>query len=183
MNTPNKITMARICLIPIFLIFLFQQTALCSYIALGIFIIASTTDGIDGHIARKYNLVTNFGKFVDPLADKLLVTSAFISFIQFGLMPAWAVILIIAREFIITSLRVVAISQGKVIAASMSGKVKTTIQILTVCVILFFSVTPFSLGAFTNQTLMFIFILASVVITVYSGADYLIRNRHVINMK
>lgn len=183
MNTPNKITMARICLIPIFLIALYQQTPLCSYIALAIFIVASATDGIDGHIARKYNLVTNFGKFVDPLADKLLVTSAFISFVQFGFMPAWAVILIIAREFIITSLRVVAISQGKVIAASMSGKVKTTIQLLTCCVIILFSVTPFSIGAFTHKTLMFIFVILSVLITVYSGIDYLVRNRHVIDMK
>jgi CDP-diacylglycerol--glycerol-3-phosphate 3-phosphatidyltransferase len=182
MNTANKITIFRILIIPFFLVALFQANQVCSYIALVIFIIASATDGVDGYVARKYNQITNFGKFMDPLADKLLVASALISFVQFGFMPAWAVIVIIAREFTITSLRVVAISQGAVIAASMSGKFKTVVQILAVCVTLFFSYTKFDLGGFTNMTLIYIVTLICVLVTIYSGIDYLIRNRKVINM-
>lgn len=183
MNTANKITILRIILIPIFMIVLYQQNQICSYIALGIFIIASITDSIDGHIARKYNQITNFGKFVDPLADKLLVASALIIFVEFKLMPAWAVFIIIARELIITILRVIAASQGKILAADKSGKIKTATQMITICVALFFAYTPFNFGGFTNITLIYIFTILSVLITIYSGMDYLINNREVISME
>ena len=127
MNLPNKLTTARVIMIPFFLVFLMTNFFEGSnYVALAIFIIASLTDVLDGKIARKYNLVTNFGKFMDPLADKLLVCSAMIAFIELGLMPAWIVIIIIAREFIISGFRLIAAEKNVVIAAGMSGKIKTT---------------------------------------------------------
>ena len=183
MNTPNKITISRILLIPIFLVFLMQQSTLSSYIALVIFIIASATDGVDGFIARKNNLVTNFGKFIDPLADKLLVASALITFVGLGYMPAWTVIVIISREFIITSLRLVAVSQGKVIAAGMSGKIKTVVQIVTISVIIICSVSPFNINGFTEQTVIQIVVYVCVIVTVYSGIVYLVRNWSFIDMR
>ena len=134
MNLPNKLTTARVIVIPFFLVFLMTNFFEGSnYVALAIFIIASLTDMLDGKIARKYNLVTNFGKFMDPLADKLLVCSAMIAFIELGLMPAWIVIIIIAREFIISGFRLIAAEKNVVIAAGMSGKIKTTVQMIMCC--------------------------------------------------
>ena len=137
MNLPNKLTIARVIMIPFFLVFLmtdFFEAA--RYVALAIFIIASLTDMLDGKIARKYNLVTNFGKFMDPLADKLLVCSAMIAFTGMGIMPAWIVIIIIAREFIISGFRLIAAEKNVVIAAGMSGKIKTTVQMIMCCLLI-----------------------------------------------
>ena len=138
MNLPNKLTLFRVVLIPFFVFFLlapyFEEYG--NYIAVAIFIVASITDFLDGKIARKYNLVTNFGKFMDPLADKLLVCSALICLIQLELIPAWVVIIIIAREFIISGFRLVASDNGVVIAASYWGKFKTAFQMLTVIVLI-----------------------------------------------
>ena len=136
MNLPNKITVFRVCLIPFFLFFLMVQSIPYSnFIALGIFIIACLSDSLDGHLARKYNLVTNFGKFMDPLADKLLVCSALICFIELKLIPAWIVVIIIAREFIIQGFRLVASDNNVVIAASYYGKFKTVAQMI-LCILL-----------------------------------------------
>ena len=128
MNLPNKLTIFRVILIPFFVVLLlFDITAYDKWIALAIFIIASLTDFLDGHIARKYNLVTNFGKFMDPLADKLLVCSAMICLVELARIPAWVVIIIIAREFIISGFRLVASDNGVVIAASYWGKFKLSL--------------------------------------------------------
>ena len=138
MNLPNKLTLFRVVLIPFFVFFLLAPyfEGYGNYIAVAIFIVASITDFLDGKIARKYNLVTNFGKFMDPLADKLLVCSALICLIQLELIPAWVVIIIIAREFIISGFRLVASDNGVVIAASYWGKFKTAFQMLTVIVLI-----------------------------------------------
>ena len=138
MNLPNKLTLFRVVLIPFFVFFLLAPyfEGYGNYIAVAIFIVASLTDMLDGKIARKYNLVTNFGKFMDPLADKLLVCSAMICLISTGQLPAWIVIIIISREFIISGFRLIASDNGVVIAASYWGKFKTTFQMLMVIVLI-----------------------------------------------
>ena len=136
MNLPNKITVSRILLVPIFMIVLFLPIPYASLIAALIFIIAAATDGVDGHIARSTNQVTNFGKFLDPLADKLLVASALIALVGQLKIPSWVVIVIIAREFIVTGFRLIAVNEGKVIAAGMSGKIKTVTQIIAIVLLL-----------------------------------------------
>ena len=135
MNLPNKLTLSRVIMVPFFVVFLLLAPGHSSFqwIALGIFIVASLTDLLDGKIARKYNLVTNFGKFMDPLADKLLVCSALIGLSSLQIVPAWITIIIIAREFIISGFRLIAAEKGIVIAASMWGKWKTTFQMIMLC--------------------------------------------------
>ena len=139
MNLPNKLTMFRVILIPVFIIVLMAgvfSEPLNRYIGVAVFCIASFTDYLDGNIARKYNLVTNFGKFMDPLADKLLVSSALICMIELGMLPAWIVIIIISREFIITGFRLIAVENGVVIAASWWGKIKTVMQMAMIIVVM-----------------------------------------------
>ncbi len=172
MNLPNKLTVFRVILIPFFVVLLlFDITAYDDWIALAIFIIASLTDFLDGHIARKYNLVTNFGKFMDPLADKLLVCSALICLVELSRIPAWIVILIIAREFIISGFRLIASDNGVVIAASYWGKFKTTFQIVMICLMIA-DLEPLHL---VTQVVMWVALL----LTVVSLVDYLIKNRGV----
>ena len=132
MNIANKLTLFRVILVPVFMVFLLGGFKNGQYIATVIFIVASLTDMLDGHLARSRNLVTNFGKFMDPLADKILVSSALISFIELGKVPAWVVVVIIAREFIISGLRVLAASDGITIAASKLGKTKTITQLIAI---------------------------------------------------
>ena len=145
MNLPNKLTTFRVILIPFFVFFMLapDMTGINHYIAAAIFIVASLTDLLDGKIARKYNLVTNFGKFMDPLADKLLVCSAMICLIQTGQLAAWIVVIIIAREFIISGFRLIASDNGVVIAASYWGNFKTTFQMLMVIVLILNVQMPF----------------------------------------
>ncbi len=172
MNLPNKLTMFRVILIPFFIVFLLASlTPYDKWIALAIFIIASLTDLLDGKIARKYNLVTNFGKFMDPLADKLLVCSALICLIELDKIPSWMVIVIIAREFIISGFRLVASDNGVVIAASYWGKFKTTFQMVAVCLLIA------DIAALTVVTQIILWI--AVVLTVVSLTDYLIKNKDV----
>ena len=172
MNLPNKLTIFRVILIPFFVLFLLLDiTAYDKWIALAIFIIASFTDFLDGHIARKYHLVTNFGKFMDPLADKLLVCSALICLIELDRIPSWIVIIIIAREFIISGFRLVASDNGVVIAASYWGKFKTTFQIVMICLMIA-DLAPLYL---VTQIVMWI----ALALTVISLADYLIKNKGV----
>ena len=175
MNLPNKLTILRVCLIPFFVVFLLLdkgQNMTYRYISAAIFIVASLTDMLDGKIARKYNLVTNFGKFMDPLADKLLVCSALICLIELGQVPSWMVILIISREFIISGFRLVASDNGVVIAASYWGKFKTTFQMISV-VLLILKIP--ALALVTNICLWI-----ALVLTVVSLADYIIKNRKVL---
>ena len=182
MNTANKITLIRIALIPVFLFFFLTDFVPYShYIAVAVFVIASITDQLDGYIARKYNQITDFGKFIDPLADKILVISALIAMIEYKMLSSIPVIIIISREFIVTGLRIVAISSGKVIAAAFSGKLKTVMQIImTVYLMIMRDLYPaFPLLDIFGQ----IIIWATVAITLYSGAEYLIKNKDVIDYR
>lgn len=169
MNTPNKITILRVILIPVFMVMMLLDFKYSNILAFCIFVVASATDGIDGYLARKNNLVTNFGKFMDPLADKLLVTSALLIFVQWGQMPAWSVMIILTREFAVTGLRLVAAAEGEVIAAGMSGKVKTVVSIIAICAM----ITPLHsfelIGGFTIDNLG---VAAMLITTVWSGLDY-----------
>lgn len=189
MTTANKITMVRILMIPFFIYFALQYDKTSLIIALVLFCLASVTDFLDGYIARKYNQVTDFGKFVDPLADKLLVTAALLIFIEKGIFPAWMVFIVLAREFIITSLRNVAAAKGKVLAASWTGKVKTCVQIAGI-IIDFFVLIIIS-NRDINELLSSQFvpndglnpilvtnIVAWVVtlVTIYAGIDYMVKN-------
>lgn len=164
--------MFRVILIPLFVVFLLVDiTPVDKWIALAVFIIASLTDMLDGKIARKYNLVTNFGKFMDPLADKLLVCSALVCLVAVDRIPAWMVIVIIAREFIISGFRLVASDNGVVIAASYWGKFKTTFQIIMICLMIA------DLAAL--QLLTAIVTWVAVILTVVSLVDYLVKNKEV----
>ncbi len=182
MNTANKITLIRIAMIPIFLFFFLTSLVPYSrYIAVLIFIIAAATDGVDGHIARKYNQITDFGKFIDPLADKILVVSALIGMVEYGMISSIAVIIIIAREFMVTGLRTVAVGSGKVIAAAFSGKLKTVIQIVVICVVITFY--DLSLLFPSINLALNICTWIMVAITLYSGIEYIVKNKEVINYK
>ena len=179
MNLPNKLTVLRVILVPFFVFFLLGADWIGSfspYIALIIFIVASLTDMLDGKIARKYNLITNFGKFMDPLADKLLVCSALICFVDMHRMPTWVVLIIIAREFIISGFRLIASDNGIVIAASYWGKFKTVSQmIMTILLIADLG------GVFDIAETVFIYL--ALILTVVSLVDYLWKNRQVISMQ
>ena len=179
MNTPNKLTIARVIMIPFFVAFLMYDIAgdAGKWIALVIFIAASITDTLDGYIARKYHLVTNFGKFMDPLADKLLVCSALICITATGKLAAWITIIIIAREFIISGFRLVAADNGIVIAASYWGKFKTVSQMIMIILM----IMDIQNGAF--QTLITVFIVIAVALTLISLADYIMKNKQVLSMQ
>lgn len=181
MNLPNKLTIFRVILIPFFLVALMVPAIpVGKWIAVGIFAIASLTDLLDGKIARKYNLVTDFGKFMDPLADKLLVCSAMIALIELNRIPAWIVIVIIAREFIISGFRLVAADNGIVIAASYWGKFKTTFQMLMV-ILLIMNLSENLPNAVTVITVCEqVLIYVSLLLTVVSLIDYLVKNRKVL---
>ncbi len=169
MNIANKITMFRVVLIPVFLIVLYWGFPYSTYVGLGIFILASLTDFLDGYLARSRNLVTDFGKFMDPLADKVLVVTAMLWFTQTGRMPAWAVAIVIFREFAVSGMRLIAVEKGRVIAAGWSGKVKTASTM--VCLCLMFLPIP--------DVLVWVCVAVIVITTVYSGAEYFIKNRDV----
>ncbi|MDO5417330.1 MAG: CDP-diacylglycerol--glycerol-3-phosphate 3-phosphatidyltransferase [Lachnospiraceae bacterium] len=175
MNLPNKLTILRVIMIPFFVFFLLYQGGTNStfrWIAAIVFIVASLTDMLDGKIARKYNLVTNFGKFMDPLADKLLVCSGLICLIELGQLPAWMVILIISREFIISGFRLVASDNGVVIAASYWGKFKTTFQMIAVVLLI---VNIPALALITNLC-----VWAALVLTIISLVDYIAKNHKIL---
>lgn len=176
MNLANKITLLRIFMIPIFMVFMLAEFPYHMEAALAVFVLASLTDKIDGHLARKYNMITDFGKFMDPLADKLLVTGAFLVLIQLGRIEAWIVFVILAREFAVTGLRSLAAAQDVIIAASNYGKMKTVIQIVAI-IILLLDNYPFSIFNFPMDTVS---VYAALVITILSGLDYFIKNRRVI---
>jgi len=167
MNLPNKLTLLRIILILPFLLVLYLGVPYAGYIALAIFIIASLTDLLDGQIARKYHLVTDFGKFADPLADKMLVMAAMVWFVEIGQMPGWVLLVVLVREFAVSGLRMVASDKGRVIAAGWSGKVKTASTM--VCIVLMFLPIPAVI-----HTVCWVVILAT---TVWSGVEYFAKNR------
>ncbi len=173
MNLPNKLTTLRVIMIPFFVVFMLTDFAggASKWIALALFIIASLTDLLDGHIARKYNLVTNFGKFMDPLADKLLVCAALICLVEMGRIPSWIVIVIISREFIISGFRLIASDNGRVIAASYWGKFKTTFQMIMICLM----IADISALSLLTDIVMWV----ALILTVVSLVDYLVKNKDV----
>lgn len=189
MNLANKLTTFRVILVPIFLLCIsWEKIPYGTVIAMGIFIIAAITDQLDGYVARSRNQITDFGKFMDPLADKLLVTTALVVLIKYGLVPAWAVAIIIAREFAVSGLRSLAASQGNVIAASWWGKIKTVIQIIFIIIALIQLMiikepTLFSSIANNANVMNVINVIKDVVMyltviaTVLSGVDYFYKNR------
>ena len=177
MNLPNKLTMLRILMIPVFCVFALLGQQWAQYVALGIYVLACLTDMLDGKIARKRNLVTDFGKFADPIADKLLVMAALVILVDTGRMPSWVCIVMLAREFIISGFRLVAAGGGKVIAAGTLGKWKTVFQMIsTIALMLLVPVAGGALlgkfGVILANVLMYI----AAVLTIVSGAEYIIRN-------
>ena len=170
MTTASKITLIRIAFIPVYMIRMYLsggEPGFWMWTSLAVFIVASLTDYVDGHIARKYNQVSDFGKFLDPLADKLLTIAAMVMFCEWGKFPAWALMIVLTREFAVTGLRLVAVGKGKVIAAGWSGKVKTASTMIGLCVLM----------GFPNVELLRWLIVAVIVVTtVYSGIEYFIQN-------
>lgn len=170
MTTASKITLLRIAFIPVYMVLMYLSggaSGFWMWLSLAVFIVASLTDYVDGHIARKYNQVSDFGKFLDPLADKLLVIAAMVMFCEWGQIPAWALMLVLTREFAVTGLRLVAVGNGTVIAAGWSGKVKTASTMIGLCVMMAFP----SVGWITVAVTAVI-----VITTVYSGVEYFIQN-------
>lgn len=188
MNIPNKITVSRILLIPVFVIVMMfdfgwgkitlfgAEMQVNYFVGALIFIIASATDWVDGYYARKYNLVTNLGKFLDPLADKLLVSAAFILLVEIGIVPAWIVIAIISREFAVTGLRLILAGQGEVVAANQLGKIKTWAQIVAISALILHN-TIFTLIGIPFD---FIMLYVALFFTLWSGWDYFYLNRRVL---
>ena len=170
MTLASKITLVRVAFIPLYMVFMYQshgETGLRMWLGLAVFIIASLTDFIDGQIARRCNQVSDFGKFLDPLADKLLTIAAMVMFCEWGMMPGWALMLVLAREFAVTGLRLVAVGKGKVIAAGWSGKVKTASTMVGLCILM----------AFPTVSWLAIVVNAIIVVTtVYSGVEYFAQN-------
>ena len=195
MNLPNKITVARMLLIPIMIIvpylglnnILFGSVTIGSFITLIIFLIASFTDFLDEYLARKNNLVTTFGKFLDPIADKLLVLSALIMLVEQGIIPGWIPIIIAAREFIVSGIRMLAAGDGKVIAASWYGKVKTVSQMIAIS-LAFLSTNTFmqftsvemGTGALILNILMSLAMVIAVLTTILSGIDYFMKSKDIV---
>lgn len=195
MNLPNKITVARMLLIPIMIIIpylglnntLFGSVTIGSFITLIIFLIASFTDFLDGYLARKNNLVTTFGKFLDPIADKLLVLSALIMLVEQGIIPGWIPIIIAAREFIVSGIRMLAAGDGKVIAASWYGKVKTVSQMVAISfaflstnTFMQFTSVEMSAGALILNILMSLAMIVAVLTTILSGVDYFMKSKDIV---
>lgn len=182
MNTANKITMIRVILVPIFMVLLMIDNALCQYLSLGVFVLASVTDAIDGHIARKYNQVTTFGKFVDPLADKVLTTSAFLILMHYDRMSVWALMIVLVREFAVSGIRLVAAGDGKIVAASMWGKLKTVSQMIAIIVAILLLNTNTIIGI-KSYIISDILIWISILFTLISGIDYIAKNWNLLKMK
>ena len=170
MTLASKVTLVRVAFIPVFMLAMYLsggQTGLWMWISFAIFVIASLTDYVDGYIARKYNQTSDFGKFLDPLADKLLVIAAMLMFCQWGIFPAWAVMIVLTREFAVTGLRLVAVGGGKVIAAGWSGKVKTASTMIGLCAMMVFPAVSW---------LCWLVIAVILITTIYSGVEYFMKN-------
>ena len=177
MTTANKLTLLRMALIPVFLGVLYAGFPGSRYVALGVFIAASLTDMLDGYIARHYNQITDFGKFMDPLADKVLVMAAMCWFVEEGRMPGWVLAVVLLREFAVSGMRLVAVEQGRVIAAGWSGKVKTAATMVCLCLMLLIGAP--AVGDSVPDLIATVSNIIIVATTLYSGAEYFIKNRDV----
>ncbi|CAK7009582.1 MAG: CDP-diacylglycerol--glycerol-3-phosphate 3-phosphatidyltransferase [Peptostreptococcus russellii] len=173
MNLPNKLTVFRMCMVPLFVLFMYLPIPGKYLISLIIFAVAAVTDALDGNIARRYNLVTDFGKFMDPLADKLLVIAALICLIEVRLIPGWIVLIIVARELAVSIMRAIAAADGKVIAAGGSGKLKTIVQMVSIVFLLFGA----HIDSSTILTIGTVLIYIAAILTVYSGYEYFANNK------
>lgn len=182
MNTANKLTIFRVILVPIFMVLLLIDNIGCQLAALAVFAIASLTDMLDGKIARERNQITTFGKFMDPLADKILTTSAFVIFLERGIINSWALMLILAREFMVAGVRLCAVGEGKVIAASFWGKFKTVSQMVAIMASVIILNMPF-IPTETGIAISAVLIWISILFTVISGAEYLLQNWHLMKLK
>ena len=180
MNWPNRLSLMRIASVPVITLRLSVNGAWTRYVALFLFIFASITDFVDGHLARKYGLVTNFGKFIDPVADKMLVLSTMVMLSWHGLLPAWIVVTVLFRELAVDGLRLVAVEQGKVIAAANLGKIKTTCQMTMIITHLVY-LAQFPLLHILVYWLLIPTQIAVLIMTIWSGADYFIRNKEVLH--
>ncbi|NLJ70146.1 MAG: CDP-diacylglycerol--glycerol-3-phosphate 3-phosphatidyltransferase [Clostridiaceae bacterium] len=195
MNLPNRLTILRMILVPFVILFMlpisgwtfwneFVASQTAHIIALVLFCIAALTDFLDGRISRKYNLVTNMGKFLDPIADKLLVISTFVALVQLNRIHSFVVVIVLARELIVTGLRLLAVEQGKVIAASVWGKAKTTTQIIAIIWLMLepiiYSANPLIAANHTLKIVGDILVLLSVILTLISGLDYLLKNKNIL---
>jgi len=186
-NIANKLTVSRILLTFVFMFFLFSKGLTCKVLALAVFIIASSTDFLDGFLAKRRNEVSDFGKFMDPIADKVLTLSAFLAFVEMKLIPAWIVVIIVFREFVITGLRLIALAKGKVIEAEAVGKHKTISQMVSIYVILFFIIfreSSISVFGFWNESMeyllkqiIFYMMVITALLTIVSGASCLVKNK------
>ena len=176
MTIPNILTCIRVLLIPVFLVLAYQPSPKCAIWALVVYIVACCTDFVDGYLARKWHQITDFGKFMDPVADKILVLAALMIFVEQGTVPGWAAVIILGREFIVSSLRMVAAASGKVIAANWWGKAKTCITMIT-WILLLLRLDPIMLGSVSLQNLL---IWVTVTITAISGITYITQNKAVI---
>lgn len=180
MNWPNRLSLIRIASVPVITLLLVMDGLMWTrYAALFLFIFAAITDFVDGHLARKYNLVTNFGKFIDPVADKLLVLSTLVMLSWHGLLPAWIVVAVLFRELAVDGLRLVAVEQGRVIAASKLGKIKTTVQITLIIVHLVYF-AQFPLLDYLAYWLMIPTQIVMLIMTIWSGVDYFMNNKEVL---
>lgn len=178
MNLPNKLTMLRVILVPVFMVFAAlgrigtaEYDPVMHLLAGVVFAAASFTDFLDGYLARKYHLVTDFGKFMDPLADKMLVMAAMLWFVEMNRFPAWALLIVVVREFAVTGLRLIAVERGRVIAAAWSGKIKTASTMVCICLML----------VFHNLTLDVVCVAVILATTIYSGIEYFVKNKDVID--
>ncbi|MDA8211722.1 MAG: CDP-diacylglycerol--glycerol-3-phosphate 3-phosphatidyltransferase [Clostridia bacterium] len=178
MNLANRLTLARIFLVPIFMMILISKIPYGKFIAAAVFILAASTDGLDGYVARKKNQITRLGKFMDPLADKLLVSAALISLVELREIPAWVAVIIIGREFAVTGLRAIAAAEGVVIAASKLGKYKTVSQIVAIAA-LFLENYPFSLWKIPFGNIA---MAVAVIFTIWSGVDYFLKTKHILRV-
>ncbi len=179
MTTANKITIGRMILVPVFIVLMLLNFPGHKFAALLVFIVAGASDSVDGYIARKYDQITDFGKFADPLADKILIISALLIFVEWGQMPAWCAIIIVVREFAVTGLRLIAVENGTVIAAAWSGKIKTFFSTIGCCVML----TPLAdamLFGVPALSLNNISVALMVILTLWSGCEYFVKNGHVL---
>lgn len=177
MNVPNKLTLLRIILVPVFVVIYYIGFTGWNYWAAAIFIIAAITDAIDGRIARKTGQVTDFGKFADPIADKLLVMSALLILMEWGKVAAWIAIILLAREFIISGFRLVAAGKGTVIAAGITGKIKTVVQIVAISVLLFDD----PIEKWTGIPLGIILLYISAALSIWSCVEYIVKNRQALS--